>query len=104
MTEIEYRWIAVRCCCQPTKVLGFLRATAQQLKARSITLPPRTSSFDLEAPGLPMVGLTLERPEVLEILPISNARGVYYESESAIYSEDRPIEFWRSVKGFVEAK
>jgi hypothetical protein len=100
----EYQWIAVRCCCQPAKVLGFLRVTAQQIRAGYLVLPPkinRTEGF-VDDP-MPKTGITVDPPVQLAIKRIGEIKGESYGFENAVYSEDRPIEFWREVKGFVEA-
>lgn len=72
-------WRAVRCCCQPTKVLGFLRADP-----------------NVRCLMVPMIGGSV----ALELRQIHDPR---FGSEVAVYSEDRGIDFWRKVPGFVEA-
>jgi hypothetical protein len=77
-------WVAVRCCCQPTRIFGFLR---------------------LERDHGPTVTVTdvFGAQQVLELKRYC-AGGGFINDERAIYSDDRPIEFWRSIPGFVEAR
>lgn len=84
----EVEWLAVRCCCQPTKVLGFMQLPRGQAK----------HSVWVQGHGL----------DVIEVRLMSDAKrtddGTHaITTEMAIYSEDRGIEFWRGVTGFVEA-
>lgn len=84
----EVEWLAVRCCCQPTKVLGFMQLPRGQTK----------HSVWVQGHGL----------DVIEVRLMSDAKrtddGTHaITTEMAIYSEDRGIEFWRGVIGFVEA-
>lgn len=95
------RWYAVRCCCQPQKVIGFMRlynAPLDYVLVREVeTL--RTSSAvigDANIPG-PVAITPTHRIEIRTF----NDHGV---KEPAIYSDDRPIEFWRRIRGFVEVK
>lgn len=90
-------WYAVRCCCEPLKIFGFLplpRGPAKhsvvdrfgvphRIELRPIRLVMR-ESFDLYF-----------RDRMVE--------PVISEEEVAIYSDDRPIEFWRTIPDFVEA-
>lgn len=84
---VETQWFAVRCCCQPTKVLGFLRLRS-------------------DAPGSVPVRRLDDQVfwcEVKDVLDYENSRGDQFPTnERAIYSDDRNIEFWRGVAGFVE--
>ena len=82
----NYCWFPVRCCCQPLTLLGFLRLP-ENTRAREI-LDVRGESHRIEVRGM---GQTL--------LEENAARA---SIEMAIYSDDRSIEFWRSIPGFVE--
>lgn len=84
MTE-ENQWVAVRCCCTPTKVLGFISMRRENVKAGYC--------FRLPVRGVHMA-------KICHLREMAMGR---YAQEIAIYSEDRPIEFWRSVSGFIEA-
>lgn len=102
MTEIEYRWIAVRCCCQPTKVVGFLRVSDRQAAGPAIVVLTREPYTPYpRADGLPTVSVEAVQVPIREMGAMGSDG---YSSEYAVYSDDHPIEFWRSVKGFVEAK
>lgn len=85
------RWYAVRCCCNGARVLGFL------------SLP---ESF---AP----VHIVVEKSEAVPMFDARNEPGFTtvhqvqlraYGNEIAVYSEDRPIEFWRKIRGFMEVQ
>ena len=85
----------VRCCCRPDKVFGTLALNVPDRPGRYIirSLPPIPSLEDL---------CSIKESELLEVElrhltdPIT---GIY---TLAVYSDDRPIEFWRGVPGFVE--
>jgi hypothetical protein len=44
------------------------------------------------------------RLDYLEEAPVTAAPQTTLKVERAFYSEDRPIEFWRDLSGFIEAK
>lgn len=88
MDIVNTRWVAVRCCCKPHKVLGFLQLTEDQYFRRQFTTPYLDGAVSLR--------------------PITESKrdfdtGLSVTWEIAIYSEDRPIEQWRRVPGFIEA-
>lgn len=78
---IECQWVAVRCCCTPKRVLGFMRLDQGIVRAGH--------RFRQRGNGRP-ASRESTWPDT-------------YRREFAIYSEDRPIEFWRQVMGFIEA-
>jgi hypothetical protein len=88
----------VRCCCQPQKILGTLELDALEIEAARlgrlrVVLEPRFS-FVVNADEVFL-------PET----PLIYARfymNKEYQKELAIYSDDRPMEFWRRVRGFTE--
>jgi hypothetical protein len=90
----EWTWYAVRCCCTPTKIFGFVKLPSDvedcyRVPLRSYQLSATTRVYDGPPEPVPV------QSAVLYVRKIGNER--------AIYSEDRPIEFWRQVRGFVEA-
>jgi hypothetical protein len=102
----QYDWLAVRCCCQPVKVVGFLRLPRKIAAAQVTTIVDiagqrheiqirEMASYD-EACRIMMNGGKL----------VSYLKGDVVqpraELERAIYSEERPIDFWRRIPGFVE--
>jgi hypothetical protein len=93
----EKQWYAVRCCCTPKKIFGFIRLPvgAKKLSLPLVSKPAEFVPWE-EFPHL----VEMERVEI-EIKPISSMSG---NLEYSIYSDDRPIEFWRRVPGFIEAK
>ena len=94
-------WVAVRCCCQPTKVLGFFQIREEDLRIGRMIMRRKMKR--------PSFAALSDKPEPE---PVKNqyeegrieALNSYNEKEYAIYSEDRPIEFWRELIGFVEAR
>ena len=73
----------VRCCCTPTKIFGQYPWPTHRNTIKVV---------DVEG-----------EVHILERRVIASRPGLPY-TEYAIYSEDRPIEFWRMLPGFVEAK
>jgi len=89
--------INVRCCCQPQKILGSLKVPNDIAKTGgkfAISEEVSISSFKHEN--------LLESPKVhrIQIRAFTNGDKV----ESAVSSEDRPIEFWRNIESFEEVK
>ncbi len=83
----------VRCCCQSNKIFGTLDVLNPEASTFRIVRP-----FTIEAsPPFPPKPL---ETELLLIREICDFVGVAVER--AVYSEDRPLEFWRTVPGFVE--
>ena len=89
----------IRCCCQPQKILGSMEVPNDIAKtAGEFVAKERVSvvsSFKHEK-------YLLKSPKVhrIQIRAFTNGDKV----ESAVYSEDRPIEFWKNVESFEEAK
>ena len=88
MTDINH-WYAVRCCCDPGTVLGFI-------KLSDCTPECTVMAEDGQRHQIKLAPLT-ERRRTMPQEETANAR------EMAIHSEHRPIEFWRTIRGFVEA-
>jgi hypothetical protein len=79
-------WLPVRCCCQPQKVFGFMRVPVRDIDTRRPLFIPYRMRNGAD------IGI--------EIRVFAN--GVRNE-ERAIYSDDRPIEFWRQFgEDFIE--
>jgi hypothetical protein len=70
----------VRCCCQPQKILGTLEVASLYPNQR---LAARRGIVEIE------------------VRAFCNAGEMEYEF--AVYSDDRPIEFWRQFASFQEA-
>jgi len=99
-------WIAVRCCCKPTKVLGFIKLPVDRARRGHVRLMKRRQSALLAPMNLLRVPEPVSNEDFYADVRIETMSG-FENGESnrevAIYSEDRPIEFWRSIEGFVEA-
>jgi hypothetical protein len=91
-TTVRMTWVPVNCCCQPDVLFGFLRlpVDGQQFKdgQKFAILDLAGRSHDVELKRL--------------INPSGTAKHVIRLEELAIYSDDRPIEFWRRIAGFRE--
>lgn len=99
----EWQWYAVRCCCTPTKIFGFLRLPAEHqthyLVREKIKVRPLLSSLPLNDE---IANAVDNRPRFHDVrLKSLSSLGT---DEIAIYSEDRPIEFWRNIEGFIEVE
>ena len=84
-------WYPVRCCCTPRKIFGFIRLPANAGHIYRVT-DRRGTVHELEL-----------RPITTDHRYVLDADADCYSSELAIYSDDRPLEFWRMLPGFVEA-
>lgn len=85
----ERRWVAVRCCCQPLKILGFMPVPVERLR-------PGVEMYVRNRDGVARITLRQMSQTT------QSESSCVITNEVAIYSEDRPIEFWRDVEGFVE--
>jgi len=95
MTTLQMTY-AVRCCCQPTKILGYLDG------------PIGISEFEIPeqifAPYSISSNTDLTDTVKTTKFVVRSYGNSPLETERAIYSEDRPIEFWRNVPGFRESQ
>ena len=91
-------WLPVRCCCDPKKIFGFLRLSADDVRR-----------FPFKAGALTVDGHPLELRRFLERPPLSMLDDPAYApafgqtEELAVYSDDRPRAFWRGLPDFIEA-
>lgn len=99
------QWFAVRCCCTPKKVFGFIKLA----RPETVRLPYQLNVLDIMGREhliklmdirinklSPSCGTFAGSPPPADVME-------YTMPEIAIYSDDRPIEFWRTIRGFVEA-
>lgn len=79
------QWLPVRCCCEPSRIFGFVR---------------------VQYPGRSCVGLSLRQEEKprLYTAGIREFDEPGMVNERSISSEGLPIAFWRNIVGFVEAR
>jgi hypothetical protein len=100
----------VRCCCNPLQLLGYLDLHREGLcdGATAIVyeryMPPAASFFSLDPDAKPFVMLGGRRHQI----ELRRIRGLdqtdKFIDEIAVYSDDRPIEFWRKIHGFSEMR
>jgi hypothetical protein len=82
----------VRCCCTPGKVLGWLHLPAG---VRELMVPEACGWSS----GLEQVRESPTRHRV-ELREYQDGEG---SREWAVYSDDRPLEFWQKLSGFEAA-
>lgn len=101
----NWQWLAVRCCCTPMKIFGFMRlpiTNDQRMIVRDMFGTEHQLRIEtISQSGGPYCGRVSSAPLDLEDYSAPAYRS---ESERAIYSEDRPIEFWRNFREFMEVK
>lgn len=92
------QWYAVRCCCIPTKILGFLRLD-ENLRSGAIL-----SVADFSRENHP-IEIKLIQDMSVDWHKTEGTRGeITRIDELAIYSDDRELNFWKTIPGFIEAK
>jgi hypothetical protein len=98
----------VRCCCQPQKILGYLELP-DWLKPGSrwvLMVDDRKTGRALSAaawtPADPVGPTFRGLPVRLEAVVMQYRDLESDVDELAVYSDDRPIEFWRIIHGFEE--
>lgn len=93
---MDHHWYAVRCCCTPSKILGFMR------------VEDGIEKFNVISGGIVhKIELKTIRTSVMSKLEegiSEDGTSMSTVREIAIYSNDHPIEFWRQVSGFIEIK
>jgi hypothetical protein len=92
----------VRCCCQPTKIFGYIDVPAgAKTHFEVLSFVPSTPIWDHKnLEPVPAAGSVEQH--TIEIRPIKLENMEPGEYELAVYSDDRPIEFWRKIRGFHE--
>lgn len=87
----------VRCCCQPQKILGTLDLPTtnktQRLTTRSVIRPMVLKQDDV----IP-ANTTIEH-HTIQLRIYNRDDGV---EELSVYSDDKPVEYWRQFIGFIE--
>lgn len=95
----DYRWLAVRCCCTPRRIFGFLRVPAEHARPGTFSLEPGPRAAQVTVKEYrDAVQFCTRTGEPLGAPVAMGDRG----GELAVYSDDRPMVFWRGVPGFVE--
>jgi hypothetical protein len=84
---IERQYFAVRCCCQPTKLIGFLLLPKEGGLHR-IVRDERGASHRIEIKSMMEYGC-------------GDLLDTFIGQEMAVYSEDRGEDFWVTIPGFV---
>ena len=95
---MSYREYPVRCCCQPLKIFGWLTMPAGLLPRCRVRVREKSMRRLLDPVPDPRVPVApLHFIKLREFADPEN--GI---DEIAVYSDDRPIEFWRTIEGFRE--
>lgn len=96
--KLMRQWFAVRCCCTPMKILGFF-ALEPRGGSEYYVRDAHGQEHRIELKLISKMTCVAGEPP----LPAFNV-DFYEDREIAIYSDDRPIQFWRTIPGFVEAQ
>jgi hypothetical protein len=102
----QNQWFAVRCCCTPKKVFGFIKMESPGMDGR---IPIYRDIKDIMGQRHQIKLMSIYVNKLYPTSCLGYDAGVPIEvsehtpPEIAIYSDDRPIEFWRTIEGFVEA-
>lgn len=101
----QNQWFAVRCCCTPKKVFGFIKMEAPYPNERFPVV--RTLVDNMGTPqSIKLMSIFVNKNfcgSITERISPPDYMLEHTVPEVAIYSDDRPIEFWRTIPGFVEA-
>jgi hypothetical protein len=89
-------WYPVRCCCGQQKIFGFIKLPVGQVPVYSV----RDRLGNVHRLELKRIAIG-HRSVVADHIPIAVEGS--FEEELAVYSEDRPLNFWRTLPGFLEA-
>lgn len=84
----------VRCCCRPQKILGTLEIDDLHLSFTVAIARPISTG-----PTWPREWVAFDYHRI----ELRHYQGFDEETEIAVYSDDRPIEFWRQLPNFREA-
>ena len=104
--NVAMQWLPVRCCCTPQKVFGFIQVRADVVHdGATLNLLPRAVAYQLAHADAPEVEELLAQSAVrFQVKMLTEVDYPNSKRELAVYSEDHPIEFWRTIDGFVEAQ
>jgi len=92
----------VRCCCKPQKVLGYLEMPRSDYRnGETEVVSVRSLSVRSFFPAHEKPGMVRDVRYPIKFYGFRDfERGTF---EIAVYSDDRPIEFWKTVSGFTPA-
>lgn len=99
--------VNVRCCCQPEKIIGTLDLSEGTIERRRFWVferpwPKRFVTADASL-GLDEIQPFNSDRYLIVLKNFSHADNAGDRREVAVYSDDRPIEFWRKLHSFKEA-
>lgn len=97
MSQQEY---PVCCCCQPQKVLGRVTLPAGLQPRCRVRACKRSMRRQLEPLPDRRAPVAMPPRHVIKLRQFTDPENRI--DEIAIYSDDRPIEFWRAIEGFRE--
>lgn len=100
--------LPVRCCCTPTKILGYIETDSKCSLGRDRLELPQPLTHDTPHPERVVITVPVLRfsePD-LDVDPSKWKAGQPppYRTSEAIASCNMPIEFWRSLAQFTEEK
>lgn len=89
----------IRCCCSPLTLFGWLEGPAD---VSEFWVPERLQAPVWNAPG--SAAVPIHRGHRVQVMLFGRIAGDgMREHEHAIYSDDRPAEFWQALQGFTPA-
>ena len=101
----------VRCCCTPMKILGTLELPDGTMTLRDGTRVPVTLPEKVDAEAGQLYAVVPELPKMVRVEHVLLRTFAEYDPdlrdytrELAVYSEDRPVEYWRQFPTFEENK
>ena len=102
--KVRRQWYAVRCCCAPMKLFGFIPLPDPTPKQTIRDRCGQVHHVEVMAVSKHRRCLTSMR----DFTAAANydpaaADELFVDDELAVYSDDRPLEFWRTIPGFIEA-
>lgn len=95
-------WLPVRCCCTPQKVFGFLQLPEAAARADAVEITDERGQVH----RVTIRRFADYRRASLRYTPDLRPQefdDISAKTEAAVYSDDRPREFWRSLPGYMEA-
>lgn len=96
---IEEHWYAVRCCCKPEKILGFIRLFVPSHCGLHTVVDTTGSSHQIELRNFQE---RAPKPPAEQTYGSSFLETSPHLVERAVYAENRPVEFWRQFPNFME--
>lgn len=103
----DYSWYPVRCCCEPQKILGFIRLRDGYVGTSRIALRDddgvEVAVTMQEYGGAVYVTDEFVRDAMVDPT-VAGALDNYARREMAVRSDNHPVEWWNKLSEFVETE